>query len=170
MAFLSCIFALHLNLFSCSQSVSLPSWLSYLFILFRNAVHCVTGLRLIACQFQLWHIREANPPLSPLFSNRRETLKSWQCAPFFFLPLSLILHSLIKCFTHKKSFFMYYGGRLLITPWPNATAQNVSVKENTETPSWHGLFGRRVATLQAIDKNYCSLLSEILRPFIFLPV
>lgn len=39
----------------------LPPRLSRLFVALGNAVHCVAGLRLIVCQFELWHIRGPNP-------------------------------------------------------------------------------------------------------------
>lgn len=53
---------------------SLPPRLSRLFVALGNAVHCVAGLRLIVCQFELWHIRGPNP--SPPPTEQRRTFKA----------------------------------------------------------------------------------------------
>ena len=63
-----------------SICLSVSSWLSYLLILFRNAVHCVTGLWLIACQFQLWHIRAPSPPRTDI---KAVTVGSFYCSHGF---------------------------------------------------------------------------------------
>lgn len=59
---------------------SLPPRLSRLFVALGNAVHCVAGLRLIVCQFELWHIRGPNPSPPPQL-NRGAHLKPRQWAP-----------------------------------------------------------------------------------------
>lgn len=136
MAFLSlCFCTLSLSLLSLPQSVSLPAWLSYLFILFRNAVHCVTGLWLIACQFRLWHIREDNPPPHHHhhpFQHREIHIKavtvcSFHCSHWF--------HTAWWSVSQESwVFYLLSVKNPGNTAAKTATCRSIPMQENTETP------------------------------------
>lgn len=138
---------------------SLPPRLSRLFVALGNAVHCVAGLRLIVCQFELWHIRGPNPSprTPPPPTEQRRTFKAPAVGSFCCSQSFLTVGSSVS-----RERRISIGNSF---PCKSASTQKTQTPTSPHpTHTYTHTPGEDVwaaASRWATDRNYCWLSSEI---------
>lgn len=133
-------------------SSRLPPRLSRPLVPLSIAACCVAGLRVIVCQFELWHITGSNPS-SP--TAHRRTFKAPTVGSFCCSPSLPTVGSSVSRERHLFSGISFPCKTASLHRHPPPT-----------TTTWLGCYICAAALRRATDRNYCCLSSEIWRPFV----